>query len=304
MTPANDRAISAKEIIEILKEETKDIEGVSRINFRTNRGGPGGALDIELSLIGSNDVQRQAAVDQLEKILSSFDGVSDIDRDDDLSKNRIEVLLDYESMASLGIQYQQVYSHLRTIYSGMDVSDVDFNNTKLSVKMYLGDSNYSDDYITETSIRNNQGRMIPMSQFASVVETPGDPNYKHLNGERVVKVSAAVEDSVTTAQSVSKRALEELDLINNFPEVRAIEGGSSFEAKEALSDFTLALGFAVFGIFMLIALLFNSYSQPLLVILSIPFALIGVVWAFFFHSEPFSFFCFIRGLSTSGSCGK
>ena len=300
LIPANDREATAKDIIEILKAETKDIEGVSRINFRTNRGGPRGALDIELSLIGSNDVQRQAAVDQLEKILNSFEGVSDIDRDDDLSKNRSEVLLDYESMARLGIQYQQVYSHLRTIYSGMDVSDVDFNNTSLNVKMYLGDSNYSDDYITKTSIRNNQGRMIPMSQFASVIETPGDPNYKHLNGERVVKVSAAVEDAITTAQSVSKRALDELDLINNFPEVRVIEGGSSLEAKEALSDFSLALGFAVFGIYMLISLLFNSYSQPLLVILSIPFALIGVVWAFFFHSETFSFFVLLGVLALVG----
>ena len=300
LIPANDREATAKDIIEILKAETKDIEGVSRINFRTNRGGPRGALDIELSLIGSNDVQRQAAVDQLEKILNSFEGVSDIDRDDDLSKNRIEVLLDYESMARLGIQYQQVYSHLRTIYSGMDVSDVEFNNTSLNVKMYLGDSNYSDDYITKTSIRNNQGRMIPMSQFASVIETPGDPNYKHLNGERVVKVSAAVEDAITTAQSVSKRALDELDLINNFPEVRVIEGGSSLEAKEALSDFSLALGFAVFGIYMLISLLFNSYSQPLLVILSIPFALIGVVWAFFFHSETFSFFVLLGVLALVG----
>ena len=112
LIPANDRTITAKEIIEILKAETKAIEGVSRINFRTNRGGPRGALDIELSLIGSNDVQRQAAVDELEKILNSYDGVSDIDRDDDLSKNRIEVLLDYESMARLGIQYQQVYLSL------------------------------------------------------------------------------------------------------------------------------------------------------------------------------------------------
>ena len=300
LIPANDREATAKDIIEILKAETEDIEGVSRINFRTNRGGPRGALDIELSLIGSNDEQRQAAVDQLEIILNSFEGVSDIDRDDDLSKNRIEVLLDYESMARLGIQYQQVYSHLRTIYSGMDVSDVEFNNASLNVKMYLGDSNYSDDYITKTSIRNNQGRMIPMSQFANVIETPGDQNYKHLNGERVVKVSAAVEDSVTTAQSVSKRALDELDLINNFPEVRVIEGGSSLEAKEALSDFSLALGFAVFGIYMLISLLFNSYSQPLLVILSIPFALIGVVWAFFFHSETFSFFVLLGVLALVG----
>ena len=300
LIPANDREISAKEITEILKAETQDIEGVSRINFRTNRRGPSGALDIELSLVGNNDAQRQAAVDQLEKILNGFEGVSDIDRDDDLSKNRIEVILDYESMARLGIQYQQVYSHLRTIYSGMDVSDVEFDNTSLNVKMYLGDSNYSDDYISKTSIRNNQGRMIPMSQFARVVETSGDPNYKHLNGERVVKVSAAVEDSITTAQSVSQRALDELDLINNFPEVRAIEGGSALETKEALSDFSLALGFAVFGIYMLISLLFNSYSQPLLVILSIPFAIIGVVWAFFLHSATFSFFVLMGVLALVG----
>ena len=89
LIPANDREVTAKDIIEILKAETEGIEGVSRINFRTNRGGPRGALDIELSLIGSNDEQRQAAVDQLEIILNSFEGVSDIDRDDDLSKNRI-----------------------------------------------------------------------------------------------------------------------------------------------------------------------------------------------------------------------
>jgi multidrug efflux pump subunit AcrB len=62
----------------------------------------------------------------------------------------------------------------------------------------------------------------------------------------------------------------------------------------------LALGFAVFGIYMLISLLFNSYSQPLLVILSIPFALIGVVWAFFFHSETFSFFVLLGVLALVG----
>ena len=62
----------------------------------------------------------------------------------------------------------------------------------------------------------------------------------------------------------------------------------------------MALGFAVFGIYMLISLLFNSYSQPLLVILSIPFALIGVVWAFFFQSETFSFFVLLGVLALVG----
>lgn len=300
LIPSSDRDVSAAEIIEILQATTIHAEGVEIVNFRANRHGPNAGSDIEIHLVGSNTAQREAAISQLEEILTNMAGVGDIDTGEDPGNSRIEVVLDYEIMARLGVDYQQVYSHLRTIYSGKSVTDVQFDNTNLSVKMYLGDNNYSENYIPSTQVRSNQGMMIPMSEFSTIIEIPGEPDYHHLNGERVITISAAVDDSITTAQVVMRKALQTLDVGNNYPGVRIVEGGNARQATQTLDDFYFALGFAVFGIFMVIALLFNSYSQPLLVLASVPFSLVGVLWAFVLHGEPFSFFMLMGVLALVG----
>jgi len=300
LIPSSDRDVSAAEIIKNLQATTINAEGVEVVNFKANRQGPSAGSDIEIYLVGSNDAQRKAAITQLEEILMSMPGVGDIDTGEDPGNSRIEVVLDYEAMARLGVDYQQIYSHLRTIYSGKNVTDVQFDNANLNVKMYLGDNNYSESYIPSTQVRNGQGMMIPMSEFSTILEILGEPDYKHLDGERVVTISAAVDDSVTTAQVAMREALNTLDVARNFPGVRVVEGGSARQTTQALDDFYWALSFAVFGIFMVIALLFNSYSQPLLVLASIPFSMIGVLWAFVLHGEPFSFFVLMGILALVG----
>jgi len=300
LIPSSDRDVSAAEIIEILQATTIKAQGVEVVNFKANRQGPSAGSDIEVNLIGGNDAQREAAIARLEEILQSMDGVGDIDTGEDPGNARIEVVLDYEAMARLGVDYQQAYSHLRTIYSGKNVTNVQFDNTNLNVKMYLGDNNYSENYIPSTQVRSGQGMMIPMSEFSTILEIPGEPDYTHLNGERVITISAAVDDSITTAQAAMREALNTLGVGSNYPGVRIVEGGNARQTTQTLDDFYLALGFAVFGIFMVIALLFNSYSQPLLVLASIPFSLIGVLWAFVLHGEPFSFFVLMGILALVG----
>jgi len=300
LIPSSDRDVSAAEILKILQATVINVEGIEVVKSRANREGPNAGSDIEINLIGSNDAQREAAITQLKEILMSMPGVGDIDTGEDPGNSRIEVVLDYEAMARLGVDYQQVYSHLRTIYSGKNVTDVQFDNTNLNVKMYLGDNNYSENYIPSTQVRSGQGMMIPMSEFSTIIEIPGEPDYHHLNGERVITISAAVDDSITTAQVVMRKALQTLDVGSNYPGVRIVEGGNARQATQTLDDFYFALGFAVFGIFMIVSLLFNSYSQPLLVLASVPFSMIGVLWAFVLHGEPFSFFVAIGVLALVG----
>jgi len=300
LIPSSYRDVSATEILKILQATVINVEGIEVVKSRANREGPNAGSDIEINLIGSNDAQREAAITQLKEILMSMPGVGDIDTGEDPGNSRIEVVLDYEAMARLGVDYQQVYSHLRTIYSGKNVTDVQFDNTNLNVKMYLGDNNYSENYIPSTQVRSGQGMMIPMSEFSTIIEIPGEPDYHHLNGERVITISAAVDDSITTAQVVMRKALQTLDVGSNYPGVRIVEGGNARQATQTLDDFYFALGFAVFGIFMIVSLLFNSYSQPLLVLASVPFSMIGVLWAFVLHGEPFSFFVAIGVLALVG----
>jgi len=300
LIPSSYRDVSATEILKILQATVINVEGIEVVKSRANREGPNAGSDIEINLIGSNDAQRESAIAQLKEILMSMPGVGDIDTGEDPGNSRIEVVLDYEAMARLGVDYQQVYSHLRTIYSGKNVTDVQFDNTNLNVKMYLGDNNYSENYIPSTQVRSGQGMMIPMSEFSTIIEIPGEPDYRHLNGERVITISAAVDDSTTTAQVVMRKALQTLDVGSNYPGVRIVEGGNARQATQTLDDFYFALGFAVFGIFMIVSLLFNSYSQPLLVLASVPFSMIGVLWAFVLHGEPFSFVVAIGVLALVG----
>jgi len=67
-----------------------------------------------------------------------------------------------------------------------------------------------------------------------------------------------------------------------------------------MNSFQNAFIVSILGVFLLLAILFNSYSQPLLVLAAVPFSLIGVIWAFFFHGEPLSFFALTGSLALIG----
>ena len=95
-------------------------------------------------------------------------------------------------------------------------------------------------------------------------------------------------------------ALKELNAPVDFPQVSIITSGGAQESIESLQDFLRAFVVAIIGIFLLLAILFNSYSQPMLVLAAVPFSLIGVVWAFYFHGEPLSFFALTGSLALMG----
>jgi multidrug efflux pump subunit AcrB len=96
------------------------------------------------------------------------------------------------------------------------------------------------------------------------------------------------------------QALKELNASVEYPQVSIVTSGGAQESIESLQDFLRAFVVAIIGIFLLLAILFNSYSQPMLVLAAVPFSLIGVIWAFYFHGEPLSFFALTGSLALMG----
>ena len=299
LIPSSDRERSAQEIVELIYVQVEKIEGIE-VHFNVERPGPPTGEDLEINLVSSNNVQRAAAANAVADILDSFDGVDSIERNDKAGKARIETVLDFDAMSELGVDYMQVYRHLRLIYSGLDVTNVRFDEKETSVRIYLGEKDYSEVFIAETKLMNNQGRLIPMSQFSTIREIAGEPDLNHFDGERSVSITASVEDGVSTPQGVMEAVIEQLDIANNYPEVRLISEGGAKEMTESMDSFRNAFIMSIFGVFLLLMLLFNSWSQPMLVISSIPFSLIGVIWAFYFHGETLSFFAVMGSLALIG----
>ena len=324
---------------EKLKSLVENVEGAEKINISLLRPGPPQGEDIEITLVAENDAQRNQAADRIEEILKSIDGVDNINRNDEIGKPRIEIVLDFDEMARLGVDYQSVYRHLRTAYSGSYVTDVTIAGKEEDVRIYIGSEDYTENFIKNTTVKNRQGNSISMSIFSTLREIKGEPDFNHFDGDRSIKLTASIADGrakkkPTTAtrgqnfdidqsikmtsdgdQSIkrgpprgpppSKTAilamtLKELNAPVDFPQVSIITSGGAQESIESLQDFLRAFVIAIIGIFLLLAILFNSYSQPMLVLAAVPFSLIGVVWAFYFHGEPLSFFALTGSLALMG----
>ena len=340
LTPTSDRERTAEDMQEKLKELVKSVKGAEEIKISLLRPGPPQGADIEVTLVSDNDSQRALAADRLEEILRTIKGVDNINRNDEIGKPRIETVLDFDEMARLGVDYASVYRHLRTAFSGSYVTDATIAGKDEDIRIYIGENDYTENFIKNTSVKNRQGNSIPMSQFSTLREIAGEPDYNHLDGDRSIKVTASIADgrprgrpsstqkdqtqnqNSDEIQSIDQKpeeapkargggrppsktiilaqALKELNAAVDYPQVSIITAGGAQESIDSLQDFLRAFVVAICGIYLLLAILFNSYSQPMLVLAAVPFSLIGVVWAFYFHGEPLSFFALTGSLALMG----
>jgi len=300
LVPSSQRDTDSKIILSALKDQVSTIKGVEKLKFSVHRPGPPQGEDIEINLISQDKVENKRAANKLDKILSDLSGVDNINRDDDPGKDRIEVKLDFEKMARLNIDFSTVNRYLRAAFTGIDVTNIREGQNDINFRLYLGNTQQSEVFINSLKVVNRSGRVIPLSNFSSIREIIGEPDFNHYNGLRSIMLSASIDDEIASTGEVMKDALLQLNLDKDFPSVRAISEGGAKETMKSMASFKQAFVMAIFGIFLLLVLLFNSYTQPLLILSAIPFSVIGVIWAFFLHGETLSFFAILGVLALVG----
>jgi multidrug efflux pump subunit AcrB len=300
LVPSSLREKTSKILLNALKENADEIKNIEKLKFSVHRPGPPQGEDIEINLISQNNLENQYAADKLEQILSNIAGVDNIDRDDDPGKNRLEIKLDFEKMARLNIDFYTVNRYLRAAFTGIDVTDIREGQNDVNFRLYLGDSQQSEAFIKSLKVVNQTGRVIPLANFSSIRDIVGEPDFNHYNGLRSIMIRASIDAALTSISKVMKTTLSALNLELDFPSVRAVAEGGAKESQDSMASFKQAFLMAVFGIFLLLVLLFNSYTQPLLILSAIPFSVIGVIWAFFLHGEMLSFFAVLGILALVG----
>jgi len=300
LLPSSGRDRDSKVILKALKSKAKNIDQVETLKFSVHRPGPPQGEDVEINLISQVGGENLQAADKLEQILLSLNGVDNVQRDDEPGKDRIEVKLDFEKMSRLDIDFNTVNRYLRAAFTGIDVTNIREGQNDVNFRLYLGDMQQSENFIKSLKVANKTGRIIPLTNFSHIREIIGEPDFNHYNGLRSILLSASIDDEKTSTSEVMEAALSQLELDTHFPSVRAISEGGAKETMKSMNSFKQAFVMAVFGIFLLLVLLFNSYTQPMLILSAIPFSVIGVIWAFFLHSEALSFFAILGILALVG----
>jgi len=291
LTPTTERDRTGVDIVKELRQKGRDIPGISKIIYSVKSVGFALAgKPISLRIVGSDDAMRRELADSIETIMSSIDGIKDIERDDKYGKEQIEIVANREKLARANLTIADIAQNIRIAYDGQIVTSVRYGEEDVDFRVSLqAKARKNLDYLSDLLIPNKKGRLIPLGEVTNFKTGPGPTNFYHYNGERAVTISASVDQDITSPMAATKSILGKIDIDKDWPGMRIKTGGESKESSSSLIDLLVALALAVIGIYFLLILLFDSFSQPLIVLLAIPFGLIGVIGAFVLHDQAPSF---------------
>ena len=302
LTPFSARARTASQIVEEMRAKTDTLEGFEEITYQIYAGGPPVGKAISLRVLGYDDAQRRAFADEIEAYLETIEGVKDITRDDKLGKDQLEIDINYERLARLGLTVADVAQNVRIAYDGQVVTSLRDGDEDVDFRVQFKKQARQDQrFLMNLAIPNVQNRLINLKEVARLKLGPGPSSYRHFKGERVTTVEADVDPDVITSLEVNEMVLDTFsDFDKRYPDLRFSIGGEAQESQESIANIMLTFIIAVVGIYFLLILLFNSFTQPILVLIAIPFGFVGVILALALHHEPLSFLALIGSVGLVG----
>jgi len=301
LTPYTERSRTADQIVEELRSRTDSLSGFKNIDFSINTGGPPVGKPINIRIIGSDDELRTRLADSVELFLGTIQGVKDIVRDDKGGKEQVVIDIDYDKLSRLGLTVADVAQNVRIAYDGQVVTSVRYGDEDVDFRVMMSEqARQKQEYLKNLQIPNNRGRLIPLSEVARLNPGPGHSDYRHYNGERTIIIEADLMQDVVLPGEVTEAVFANFDLDTDWPGLQLGLGGEVVETDESMAGLFRTMVIALIAIYFLLVLLFNSFTQPFLVMAAIPFGIIGVIVAFGFHAEPFSFVAIMGIVGLSG----
>jgi multidrug efflux pump subunit AcrB len=159
----------------------------------------------------------------------------------------------------------------------------------------------TEDSLERIYVTNSTGNLIPASRMASFERAVGFESINHIDGTRLLTVTANVDEGRITSAEANARAAElSKDIVQDYKGYQVKFGGENEDTEESLASLGTSFLFGLLIIFMILASLFRSLLQPIVVVAAVPFAFIGVIFAFLTHGEYFGFLAFMGIIGLGG----
>jgi len=278
LTDPDVRPISTTELTRLWRERVGPIPGLESLLFESDRGGPGrgAALTVELSHRDIDVLDRASAA--LAERLADFPNVKDIDDGYTPGKRQLDYSLTKEGH-SLGLTQQALARQLRDGFYGAQALRQQRGRNEVKVKVRLPREQRVRQYdLEQLLIRTPYGTDVPLAEIAEIDRGRAYTVINRRNGRRTVTVTANVEPISQTSQ-MEKTLKQELlpELIKDFPGLSYGWEGRQQDMRESTRSLFIGLALALFAIYALLAIPFGSYYQPLIVMIAIPFGIVGAV---------------------------
>lgn len=294
-----------KQLTEEVRQKLAVLPGVNieiggPISHRIDAMLSGTKANIAIKLFGS-DLNKMYEIGQkIKTSISGVEGIADINVEQQVERPELNITPKREMLARYGISLPEFAEVVRVMMEGEVVSTVYEGNRSFDLTLKVNDDARSSiERISDLTIDTGDGKKVPLSYVADIKSAagPNTINRENVSRKLVVSCNATGGELAKAVGAIREKIAENIEL----PEGYHIEYGGQFESEERASK-TIALVsiFSIFIIFMLLYGEFKNISQSLVVLLNLPLALIGGVFAIFFTDGILSIPAIIGFISLFG----
>lgn len=279
LLPTEKRGIRDQDIAARVQDMVGPLPGALSFTVEAPSMGPPGQA-IELWVRGNDIDMLRGIADTIKEELAKKEGVYDVEDDFRPGKRELRVHLKPEAR-TLGLTTADVARQLRQGFYGDESLRVQRGRDEVKVKVRypieerrgLGD-------VEDVRIRTAMGEEVPLEAVANVTLEQGYSAIKREDGKRRIVVTADIQESVANAQEIL--GVLETDLLaelrQKYPTVEISVEGKQQSNAEAMGSLKVGFPLALMGIYLILATIFRSYYQPVIIMIAIPFGLIGAAF--------------------------
>ncbi|MBI5572942.1 MAG: efflux RND transporter permease subunit [Elusimicrobia bacterium] len=294
----NERKRGTKEIAEVMRKEIGKIPGISKFNVSSSdpmhqrmMGGSGKPITIEI--MGLDFEQLDSVSEKVQKILENTKDVRDVSVSREKAMPEYSIKIDRLKAASLGIPIQVIADTTNNCFAGKISTVYREAGHEYDIFVRLQPEDRKD--ITDLEgieVRSPSGGKIPLKNFVKIEKTLGAVAIERKDQTRLVKVEA----NTSGERSIGKITADVKAKISKLPLTKDVTiefGGSIKEQRKAFTDLLLAFSLGILLTYMVMAAQFESFRDPFIIMFSIPFGVVGVIWSLLITGQTLNITSFI-----------
>jgi multidrug efflux pump subunit AcrB len=305
--PAEERTRSSEELISELREFSEtQLTGMNSVRWEAMNGGPGGN-DIEISLSGLSNSDLPRATEELKQLIAGIDGVYDLDDNLDIGKQELRLKL-RDAATPAGLTVGVLGSHVRGALFGQEARRISRNREDVRIMVRYPEEYRENIFNVESMWLPGSGvpgqrKWIPISEVADLQMAIGYSTITRYQQTRSARVVGSVDDTrvPSTGSVIARIRLQvESQLMPRYPGIDVQYLGQAEETRKSFSSLMVAFPIALLIIYGMLAGLFRSYIQPLVVMSAIPFGFLGAVVGHWVTGETFTMLSAIGLVALAG----
>lgn len=281
-----EREQTTASFVQEVNQDLQDIAGAEITVSEASSGAAGFGDPIQIQISGPETEVLQQLSDQVLMVLEDVEGVYNPTSSLADTQPEMQIQVNRELAAQYGLSYQEIMSQIQIGFTGQTVMQYREDGEEMNVTlMFPEDERSTINDLENLKIQNQQGTMISLTTVADFEQVQSPATITRQDQQRQVNITSGISGSdLGTISANVEAALNGM----NFPEEYDYSiGGQAEDMVEAFADLSLALLLSIFLVYAVMAVQFENFLFPLIIMFSMPATAIGVFGGLFVTGQPY-----------------